>query len=135
MNKIFLCWVIVFSVSGCKLLQAESALNVYYGLASWYSEEDPGVLDTTANMEEFDDEKLTCAIWDIPFNTLVKVTNVLNGKTVIVRVNDRGPAKRLVKEGRVVDLTKAAFEKIGDLKKGLLAIKMEILPQLTKLSE
>ena len=44
------------------------------GKASWYSQNDPGILLTTANMEQFDDSELTCAIWDMPFNTILKVT-------------------------------------------------------------
>lgn len=97
------------------------------GMASWYSEGDSGVLETTANMEIFDDSKLTCAMWDMPFNALLKVTNVENGKFVYVRVNDRGPAKRLVQEGRVIDLTKKAFSRIDILEKGLIKVKIEII--------
>lgn len=102
-----------------------------YGIASWYSEDDPGILPTTANMELFNDQELTCAIWDVPFHTLIRVTNLANGKAVIVRVNDRGPAKRLVRQGRIIDLTKSAFGRIASLDEGLIEIKMEILPQVT----
>jgi len=101
--------------------------DVINGIASWYSEDDPGVLKTTANMEIFDDQKLTCAIWDIPFNTLIKVTNISNGKSVVVRVNDRGPARRLVSQGRIIDLSKSAFAKIADLDKGLIDIELVIV--------
>ena len=94
------------------------------GIASWYSEDDPGILETTANMEHFDDSGLTCAIWDVPFNTILKVTNLENGKYVIVRVNDRGPAKRL---DRTIDLTRATFSKIADLNKGLIEVSVEIM--------
>lgn len=104
-----------------------SAPILYKGMASWYSEQDVAILETTANMEKFDDSNLTCAIWDLPFNTIIKVTNLKNGKTVFVRVNDRGPAKRLVKEGRVIDLTKAAFSKISELEEGLIDVKIEIM--------
>ncbi len=100
---------------------------VFNGMASWYSEQDPGVLKTTANMETFDDSKLTCAMWDMPFNALLKVTNVENGKFVYVRVNDRGPAKRLVQEGRVIDLTKKAFSYINSLETGLIEVEIEII--------
>jgi rare lipoprotein A len=99
------------------------------GTASWYSERDAGILKTTANRETFDDGKLTCAIWDLPFNTLLKVTNLENGKFVVVRVNDRGPAKRLVKQGRIIDLTREAFSRIADLDKGLIPVKLSILPR------
>ena len=105
------------------LLQSQAL----HGLASWYSETDPGILKTTANMEIFDDQQLTCAIWDMPFNTLIKVTNVSNGKFVVVRVNDRGPARRLVRQGRVIDLSKAAFAQIADLNKGLINIELAVI--------
>ena len=107
--------------------EAGTGNNIYKGMASWYSEKDPGILKTTANMEEFDDTKLTCAMWNIPFNTILKVTNAENGKSVYVRVNDRGPAKRLVRQGRIIDLTKEAFSRIASLKKGLIDITIEII--------
>ena len=104
-----------------------SGSNIYKGMASWYSEEDPGILKTTANMEEFDDSAFTCAMWDIPFNAILKVTNLDNDKHVFVRVNDRGPAKRLVRQGRIIDLTKAAFSEIDELEKGLISVSVEII--------
>ena len=78
-------------------------------------------------MEVFDHTKLTCAMWDVPFNSRIKVTNVENGRSVIVRVNDRGPAKRLVKKGRVIDLTMGAFKKIEDLDKGLVRVQISLI--------
>jgi rare lipoprotein A len=75
-------------------------------------------------MEIFNDSQLTCAMWDMPFNTILKVTNLENGKSVVVRVNDRGPAKRL---NRTIDLTKAAFFRIADLEKGLAEVSVEIM--------
>ena len=96
-------------------------------IASWYSEEDPGILKTTANMEIFNDEGLTCAMWDVPFGTMLKVTNLNNGKYVVVRVNDRGPARHLVDEGRLIDLTKEAFSSIAPLKEGLIPVRVTIL--------
>ena len=97
------------------------------GVASWYSETDPGILETTANMERFDDSQFTCAIWDVPFNTLIKVKNIENGKSVVVRVNDRGPAKRLVRQGRIIDLTKAAFSRLSSLNRGLIPVEITVL--------
>lgn len=104
-----------------------SSSIIIKGMASWYSEEDPGILETTANMERFDDKRFTCAIWGIPFNSILRVTNMENGRSIYVRVNDRGPARRLVEQGRLIDLTKAAFAEIGDLEKGLIPIKAEII--------
>lgn len=100
---------------------------VSHGMASWYAEFSPGIRPTTANMEIFDHEKMTCAMWDVPFNTMVEVTNLRNGKKIIVRVNDRGPAKRLCREGRVIDLTMAAFAEIENLQKGLAKVRVRIL--------
>ena len=105
----------------------QQQLQVKTGFASWYAEFSPGIKKTTANMEIFDDSQLTCAIWDLPFGTIIKVTNLENGKSVFVRVNDRGPAKRLVREGRIIDLTMAAFAQIADLEQGLVLVQIEII--------
>lgn len=101
--------------------------NCVTGMASWYSKSDRGILKTTANMESFCDKKNTCAVWNIPFNTLVRVTNLLNGKSIVVRVNDRGPAKHLVRRGRIIDLTKGAFSRIAEPGHGLIPIKISAL--------
>jgi len=97
------------------------------GKASWYSRKDRGIKKRTANNEFFDDQQMTCAIWDVPFHQKIKVTNLSNGKSVIVRVNDRGPHKRLVRRGRVIDLTRKAFSKIAPLKRGLINVEIEFL--------
>jgi rare lipoprotein A len=104
-----------------------SNYKIQKGLASWYSENDPGINKHTANNEVFDDAKFTAAMWGVPFNQLVRVTNLDNGRSVIVRVNDRGPHKRFVRQGRLIDLSKGAFNKIGDLKKGLIRIRLELI--------
>jgi len=78
-------------------------------------------------MEIFDDTELTAAMWDIPFNQKIKVTNLENGLSVIVRVNDRGPHRRLVRQGRIIDLSKQAFLNIASLDKGLIDIQLEFL--------
>jgi len=127
MNKLTVALIMllftVFMLTG----SVGSSSVIYKGMASWYSEDDEGILVTTANMERFYDQAWTCAIWDMPFNTILKVTNVDNGKYMYVRVNDRGPAKRLVAEGRIIDLTKAGFSIIGDLEDGLIRVKIEVL--------
>lgn len=89
------------------------------GIASWYSDKDPGVNLLTSSGEPFDDTKLTCATWDYPFDTLLKVTNLLNQKSILCRVNDRGPARRL---NRKIDLSREAFDRIADLEQGLIPI-------------
>jgi len=112
------------SVSGGR---AEAGFTSVEGLASWYAEFSPGIRPTTANMEIFDHDKMTCAIWDLPFNSVLEVTNLSNGRSVTVRVNDRGPAKRLCREGRVIDLTMAAFKEIEDLEAGLVKVRVRVI--------
>jgi rare lipoprotein A len=97
------------------------------GKASWYSERDPGINRRTANNELFNDSELTCAMWGVPFNQEVKVTNLANGKSVTVRVNDRGPHKRFVRRGRIIDLSRGAFAEIAPLRHGLIDIEIEFL--------
>lgn len=104
--------------------------NAYGQTASWYSYESCVAEGTsgryTASGERFNHQDLTCASWDYKFGTQVKVTNLKNGKSVIARVNDRGPAKRLYKKGRVIDLSKASFARIADLREGVIPVKIEI---------
>ncbi|HTL46569.1 MAG TPA: septal ring lytic transglycosylase RlpA family protein [Verrucomicrobiae bacterium] len=94
------------------------------GMASWYSRNDRGVRGFTANGERFDDTKRTCASWHYAMNTRVRITNLENGKSVVCRVNDRGPSKRLK---RVIDMTRAAFDDIGNPKRGLMRVSIEAL--------
>ena len=90
-------------------------------VASWYGGGEK--LNThTANGEVFNPSEFTCASWHYPFDTLLKVTNIINGKSVIVRVNDRGPAKRLE---RSIDLSRSAFCEIADSNIGLVAVRIE----------
>jgi len=107
--------------------RAQQQVQILTGMASWYSKESPGIRKTTANMEIFDDTDFTCAMWDVPFNQRLRVTNLENGRSVIVRVNDRGPHKRFVETGRVIDLSKRAFQEIAGLKQGLITVKVEFL--------
>ena len=90
-----------------------------FGIASWYSEKDKFINKHTANNEIFDDDAETCASWDFPFHEKLLVINALNGRWIVCRVNDRGPAKRL---NRVIDLTRATFRKISHAKKGLIPV-------------
>lgn len=96
---------------------------VFYqtGKASFYGERWNG--RKTSNGEVFNTSLLTAAHKTLPFGTLVKVTNEANGKTVIVRINDRGPFIK----GRVIDLSKAAFSAIESINKGVTKVKLEII--------
>jgi|DEB0MinimDraft_6_1074348.scaffolds.fasta_scaffold03071_12 rare lipoprotein A len=98
------------------------ATSLHANTASWYGKECEG--NYTANMEVFDPWKYTCASWHYPFNTMLKVTNTANGKYIVVRVNDRGPNKRL---NRAIDLSMIAFKQIADLETGLINVRIEKL--------
>ena len=97
-----------------------------HGTASWYSTEScqrEGTSGTvTASGEAYDEDALTCASWDYPFGTMLLVLNRDNNKSVIVRVTDRGPSKRLVKRGRIIDLSKGAFSRIAELDQGVIRV-------------
>jgi rare lipoprotein A len=86
--------------------------------ASYYDEG-----QMTANGEVFNPEALTAAHKTLAFNTRVRVTNPSNGKSVVVRINDRGPFV----DGRCLDLSRAAFRTIADLGMGELTVKYDIL--------
>ncbi|HZN71379.1 MAG TPA: septal ring lytic transglycosylase RlpA family protein [Micromonosporaceae bacterium] len=77
----------------------------------------------TANGEQFDPEALTAAHKELPFDTRVRVTNLANGTSVIVRINDRGPYI----DGRCLDLSRAAFREIADLDSGVIDGRYEVL--------
>ena len=91
------------------------------GRASWYGGSFHG--RRTANGETFDKEALTAAHRTLPFGTVVLVTNATNGRSVIVRINDRGPFS----PGRHIDLSKRAAEDIGMIRSGTAPVEIEIL--------
>jgi len=102
---------------------ASAALSVYKSsaVASYYADKYHG--RKTSNGEVFNMYDLTAAHKTLPFNTKVKVTNLSNGKSVIVRINDRGPFVK----GREIDLSKAAAVKIGMIKSGTAKVSLEII--------
>jgi rare lipoprotein A len=100
------------------------------GYASWYSIESckrEGTSGIMANGKELKDEDYTCAIWGQKFGTIFKVTNLKTGVSVQVVVTDRGPAKRLVKKGHIIDLSKMAFSRIAKLERGIVEVKIETI--------
>jgi rare lipoprotein A len=116
LKKICICGTATVLLLAC-LPQAASDQTCIKGIASWYGEKLRG--RPTASGEPFNPDDLTCAMWDVPFGTIVTVT--LGNRSVKVRVNDRGPAKRL---GRAIDLSKAAFRKLTSLEAGLVKVKL-----------
>ena len=92
--------------------------NIYRGIASWYGPNFHG--KKTSNGEWYDMYAMTAAHKTLPFGTLVKVNNLENGKSVVVKINDRGPFVR----GRIIDLSKSAFIAIGDSRKGIIKVQI-----------
>jgi rare lipoprotein A len=88
------------------------------GLASFYSED-----RETASGESFNKRALTAAHPHLPFGTRLRVTNVRNGRSVIVRVNDRGPFVG----GRIIDVTLAAAEALGMINAGVAKVTLDIV--------
>lgn len=91
------------------------------GVASFYADDYHG--RQTSNGEVFDMNDLTAAHRTFPFGTKVRVTNLENKKSVVVRVNDRGPFK----EGRIIDLSLAAAKELDLIKTGTAKVKLEVL--------
>lgn len=95
--------------------------RVFYGQASFYANKFNG--KKTASGEIFDQKKFTAACNVLPLGTWIKVTNLRNGKSVIVKTNDRiHPRMR-----RIVDLSKAAAHKLGYISRGLTRVKVELV--------
>ena len=96
----------------------ESGWCSYYGRGFYHRR--------TASGERFDPDQLTAAHRTLPFGTRVRVTNLANGKRVVVRINDRGPFKK----GRVLDVTPAAARKLGFATSGLTRVRLDVLGKL-----
>lgn len=109
-------------------LRAEP-LHLETGLASFYGKRFAGRL--TANGERFDPSRLTAAHPTLPFGTRLRVTNVRNGRSVVVRVNDRGPYIH----GRIIDLSRAAAEAVGLVHRGVGRVRVELLPTVPESPE
>jgi rare lipoprotein A len=77
----------------------------------------------TASGERFNQYSKTAAHKKLPFGTKVKVTNVKNGKSVVVKINDRGPFVK----GRIIDLSRSAFSSIGNTASGVISVRIEVI--------
>jgi rare lipoprotein A len=91
------------------------------GIASYYADDFHGHL--TANGEVYDMHGITAAHRTLPFNSILRVNNLKNGKSVVVRINDRGPFVK----GRIIDLSLGAAKKVDLIKEGTAPVRLEIL--------
>jgi len=97
------------------------------GKASWYRAR------RTASGEKFNRFGFSCAMRKLDFGKYYRVCNVMNSKCVVVKHNDFGPSKRMYLRGRIIDLSKSAFARIADLKKGIIEVTVnEITFPLSK---
>ena len=108
--------------------QNNSALKIFTGKASYYGAEFHG--RKTSSGEIFDMYALTAAHPDLPFGTICKVTNLSNNKSIIVKINDRGPFVR----GRIIDLSYGAAKEIGGIIEGIMEVSVEVIKYGTEKS-
>jgi rare lipoprotein A len=116
--------VILTSISSCSTVQYKTDPKLIgyteHGIASFYAMKFQ--FRKTSSGDRFNQLALTAAHRSLPFGTKVRVTNLLNNRSVTVKINDRGPFI----EGRIIDLTRYAFSKIGDTEQGLIKVKIEV---------
>jgi len=105
----------VFVLCLAFLLVGRASASVQCGKASWYA-----LGGKTASGERADPGQLTAAHPTLPFGTLVKVENLRNGRSVTVRVNDRGPFR----SGRIIDVTRRAAEQLGFRRAGVARVRI-----------
>lgn len=113
---------VVFLLALPVLAQAgDNRSEIGSGMASYYGSEFAG--SRTANGERFDPGAMTAAHRTLAFHSRVAVTNLANGKEVVVRINDRGPWGK----GRIIDISHAAAKQIGMHRSGTAKVKLELV--------
>ena len=102
----------------------ESGRSVQMGVASYYGGEHAG--RRTASGERFDPKGMTAAHRTLPFGTRVRVTHLGNGRSVVVRINDRGPFRK----SRIVDVSRAAAAELRMIGSGIAKVKLEVIGEV-----
>jgi len=122
-KKIKLLYIIssIILLTSCTGMQYFPSGDEQKGLASWYGTDFHG--KTTSNKEVYNMYAMTAAHKTLPFGSYVRVTNLNNGESVIVRINDRGPFVK----GRIIDLSYAAAKKLGMSETGVAPVKIKVL--------
>lgn len=124
--RLFLIFAIVsLFLNSCARVTYPPPEVIQTGVASWYGPNFHG--KTTSNKEIYDMHDLTAAHKSLPFGTYVVVTNLNNGKSVTVRINDRGPFVK----GRIIDLSYAAAKAVDMIGTGTAPVKLEILTEIS----
>jgi len=119
----FLCMMLCLLSCSSTQFRSNPKWIVYTesGKASFYAMKYQSI--KTASGERLDQYSLTAAHKTLPLGTKVKVTNLKNGKSVIVKINDRG----FFVKGRVIDLTQSAFKKIGNIESGIINVNIVVV--------
>jgi len=124
-SKILIAIAASILISGCSNLKSRSSNGLVgyteTGKASFYGMKHQN--KKTASGDVFNQNLKTAAHRKLPFDTKVKVTNVENGKSVVARINDRGPYIK----GRIIDLSKSAFSSIANPASGVIRVKLEVV--------
>ncbi|MES1926227.1 septal ring lytic transglycosylase RlpA family protein [Salinisphaera sp. T31B1] len=124
--RLLILWLLILTLAGCAAAPgsggpASSGERVYQrGEAAYYAASFDG--RRTASGERFDSRALTAAHRTLPLGTRVQVTNLDNDRRVTVRINDRGPYTR----GRIIDLSRAAAERLGMVADGVAPVELRI---------
>ena len=112
-----------YAINGVRYVpRADPDYNVV-GIASWYGRRFHG--RSTASGERYDMTAMTSAHTTLPFGTKVRVTNLGNGRSVVLRVNDRGPFRR----DRIIDVSRHAAEHLQFVQAGTARVRVEVLPR------
>jgi len=114
---------------GSKKIYSSQPVAVETGTASWYGGRWIGRL--TANGEHYRKDDMTAAHKKLPFNTMVRVVNLKNNKSTVVRINNRGPYVK----GRIIDLSVCAAKEIGTYEAGVSKVRLEILKEIPILTK
>jgi rare lipoprotein A len=108
----------------CGTVESSTPAPVQVGLASWYG---PGFHgQETASGEIFDQREMVAAHRTLPLGSVIRVTNLENGRRVTLRVIDRGPYGRNFRKGTVVDVSRGAARRLGMIKDGLVKVRIEV---------
>jgi rare lipoprotein A len=122
--RAFMAFMVAFLLLGANAMPAEARAPKAFketGTASWYGAWHHGKV--TANGESYDMFAMTAAHKTIPLGSIVKVTRKATGKSIIVRINDRGPYKKR----RIIDLSYAAASSLGMKRKGVSRVQIEVV--------
>ncbi len=133
-HYIFICCLVFSCISSpryssnpddqdTKKKKKRNSKDVFYGLSSFYGLNDGFDGNLTANGEVYDKDGLSAAHKTLPLNSIVRVTNLDNNKSVVLKINDRGPYI----DGRILDCSYGAAKKLDFVEQGITEVKVEVI--------